>query len=150
MAGRWYNLGLAIGLLPDELDTIKLASRDQPDVCLREMLLLWLSKTSPRPTRKVLIEALHQKTVGLEHLAGILEMKYRGVKQREPETRSAEVESDESTEPSTSYMYSRSHSMKKRKASDRSSTSSRSTRNSLPVKRPSASNEEPVPKRKVP
>ena len=128
-AGRWYNLGLGLGLLPDELDKIKSASRDQPDVCLREMMKTWLSKASPRPTRKVLIEALRQKTVGLAQLADSLEIKYKSAKQREPETRSAEVESDESTEPSEIY-----------------SRSCSKNRNSLPVKRPSASNEEPDPK----
>ena len=144
-AARWYNLGLALGLLPDELDEIKSANRDQSDVCLREMLKTWLSKASPRPTRKALIEALRQKTVCLVQQANSLEM---SAKQREPETRSAEVESDKSAEPNT--IYSRSRSKNIRRVSVNSSNSSRSTRNSLPVKRPSASNEEPDPERKVP
>ena len=37
-ARKWYNFDLALGLLPDELDKLSSAHRDEPDVCLREML----------------------------------------------------------------------------------------------------------------
>ena len=80
-ARKWYNLGLALGLLPDELDKISSAHRDEPDACLREMLKLWLSKLFPRPTRKALIGALRQRTVGYQQLACDLEMNYQPVNQ---------------------------------------------------------------------
>ena len=87
-AKKWYNLGLALGLLPDELDKIRSAHRDEPDVCLREMLKICLSKSTPKPTRKALICALHQRTVDYQQLAHELEMKYKNINQTREQVRS--------------------------------------------------------------
>ena len=73
---QWYNLGLALGLLADELDNIKALHRDNPSECLREMLRLWLSKTSIKSTRQTLIDALRERTVRAEDLADELKVKY--------------------------------------------------------------------------
>lgn len=73
---QWYNFGLALGLLADELDGIKSLHRDNPSECLREMLRLWLSKTSIKSTRKTLVDALCERTVRAEDLADELKMKY--------------------------------------------------------------------------
>ena len=76
-APKWYNLGLALGLVSDELNKIKIAHRDNPDECLREMLTLWLSKRrSPKPTREALISALRERTVGEDAFADELEQNY--------------------------------------------------------------------------
>ena len=75
-APKWFNLGLALGLVSDELNKIKVAHRDNPDECLREMLTLWLSKRSPKPTREALICALRERTVGEDAFADELQQKY--------------------------------------------------------------------------
>lgn len=73
---QWYNLGLALGLLADELDSIKMLHRGSPSECLREMLKLWLTKSSIRSTRGTLVEALCEKTLNAEDLADELKKKY--------------------------------------------------------------------------
>ena len=75
-APKWYNLGLALGLVSDELDKIKVLHRENPNECLREMLKVWLSRHSPRSTRKALVSALREKTVGEDAFADELEQNY--------------------------------------------------------------------------
>ena len=79
VAKKWYNFGLALGLLPDELDKISSAHRDDPDTCLRETLKIFLSKSTPKPTRQALICGLHQRTVGYQQLASESETKYKAI-----------------------------------------------------------------------
>ena len=80
VASKWYNLGLALELDPNELDRIKTKQQDSPTECLREMLRHWLSKCFQSPTREKLIAALCKRTVGYEELANDLEEKYRSGK----------------------------------------------------------------------
>ena len=96
-AMKWYNLGLALGLLSDELDKISSAHCDEPDVCLREVLKLWLSKSFLHPTRKALICTLRQRAIGFQQLADELEMKYKNINEREQVRSAAGVEPEPST-----------------------------------------------------
>ena len=78
---KWFNIGLTLSLTKDDLDAIKRTHRDNVEQCFIEMLDLWL-KTSSSPTLAKLIQALKQRTVGLQHLAEKLERKFRKLKQR--------------------------------------------------------------------
>lgn len=145
VATKWYDLGLALGLLSSELDEIRQGSFTSGE-CLREMLKRWLLKSSLKSTPKALIDALRERTIDFIQLADELEIKYGSKKQQEPKSQSADsVDSGETIESKATSSTSRTG--KKKELSDCSSSSS--TGNNLPVKRPSASNEEPDPKRQV-
>ena len=132
-ASKWNNLGLALGLNSDELDTIKAAQPDSPTECLKEVLKLWLSKSSQSPTLKTLISALRKSTVGYEELASTLEEKYRSSK-------------IQISQPTTEAVEPVAHDSQLQQRS--TSQQSRSPANK-PVKRPSTSHNTPNPKRKV-
>ena len=65
---RWYNLGLALDISPDTLDSIELANSGKPDRCFRAMLTKWL-REHQQPTWNALAEAVRSPSVGLSHLA---------------------------------------------------------------------------------
>ena len=62
---KWYNIGLGLGVSAGELDSID--QKREPGDCLREVLIKWLKKRTPRKSQ--LIEALRQRSVGYEQLA---------------------------------------------------------------------------------
>lgn len=129
-ASKWHSLGLALRLHPDDLETIKTAKRDIPTECLKEMLNLWLSKSSQIPTRKKLIAALRQPTVGHEELADDLEKNYRS------KIQPATIEAVESV----------AHDGRLQQTSTSQQSCSPAKK---PVKRPSTSHIAPNPKRNV-
>ena len=65
---QWYNLGLALEITPDTLDTIELANGQNPDRCFRAMLTKWL-REHEQPTWSALAEALKSRSVGRSDLA---------------------------------------------------------------------------------
>lgn len=133
-AVKWYDLGLALGLVSDELDKIQY---DDVDNCLRDMLKRWLSKCLLKPTRRALINALQERTVGEEALAEDLVKKYRG------ENLTQQSRSESVHGPSHH------HGQLQTTAGSQNSISSAHSLESSSFKRPSTSNESPDPKRKV-
>ena len=72
---KWYNLGLALGQHPDDLDAIKQQCNAAPDECLREMLKVWLS-TQENPHKEDITKALKVPSVGYPALANALELEW--------------------------------------------------------------------------
>ena len=66
---KWYNLGLALHIHPDDLDAIRSQISSSHDDCLREMLKLWLSTNREKGD---LIKALKESSVGHHQLANEL------------------------------------------------------------------------------
>ena len=62
---KWYNIGLGLGVSAGELDSID--QKREPGDCLREVLIKWLKKRTPRKSQ--LIEALREPSIGFEQLA---------------------------------------------------------------------------------
>ena len=71
---KWYNLGLALKVHPDDLDAIQKCNA-APDDCLREMLKLWLS-TQENPRKEDIIKALQVLSVRYVTLAKELEQEW--------------------------------------------------------------------------
>ncbi len=71
---RWYNLGLQLGLMPDELDTIEAQCRGDMSDCFREVLKNYLQTTTP--SWRAVIEALRSRTIDQPMLAKKLDQKY--------------------------------------------------------------------------
>lgn len=66
---KWYNLGLALKLSPDDLDAIGNGEYSgKPGDCLREVLKLWLS-IATNPEKGDLIKALKAPSVQYAALA---------------------------------------------------------------------------------
>ena len=66
---KWFDLGVALqGVSMGDLRAIKYQYRD-PGECLREMLIMWLSRVHPQPTRRALATALHSRAVGERKIA---------------------------------------------------------------------------------
>ena len=72
---KWYDLGLALRVPEDALDSIKLRCSCPKDG-LREMLKTWLRRVEPQPTWTALMKALGSKLVEEGALAKGLEEKY--------------------------------------------------------------------------
>ena len=70
-SAKWNNIGLALGIVQDELDKISGTSGDADDR-LREVLKLWLKGNGGERTRKFLCEALQHPLVGRKDLANCL------------------------------------------------------------------------------
>ena len=66
---KWYDCGLALGVLPHTLDAIKVNQRDDCDDCYRETLKEWLKGANPLPTWSALCKALKSPAVRYEALA---------------------------------------------------------------------------------
>ena len=78
-AAKWELIGIALKLSPDELDIIKVNSTagvDQCRKCLLRVLQQWSNRENPRPTWRVVIEALKRSQVGEEALAKKLEDRF--------------------------------------------------------------------------
>ena len=69
---KWYDLGLELGILSDDLDTVK-TGNDKPQDCLREVLKRWLDNAELTPTWTTIIIALRSPAVGHHSLAEELE-----------------------------------------------------------------------------
>lgn len=60
---KWYDLGLELDISDVELDVIAKKFNSDPDVCLREMLKVWLRFVNNPPTWKMIANALTSKVV---------------------------------------------------------------------------------------
>ena len=67
LKAKYYQLGVALGLPPSELDAIKSSYHQNIDQALTEVLLLWLrgkstTSNNPPPTWQGLVKALDSRT----------------------------------------------------------------------------------------
>ena len=69
---KWYCIGLCLGLDKTDLDIIE--TNYQQNSCLLRMLSLWLNQVNG--TWQMLIDALHDKTVGYHSLADSIEAEF--------------------------------------------------------------------------
>ena len=63
-----YELGLVLKLLPHEVDAIRKTYPDPRD-CLLQVILAFLRQAEPRPTWRVIVDALRNPIVNLTALA---------------------------------------------------------------------------------
>ena len=81
VASKWKNIGLALRLAPDLLDTIGAKERD----CLLAVLTQWLKKTYNverfgEPSWKLLVKAVSDPAGGSDRaLAGNIAQKHQGI-----------------------------------------------------------------------
>ena len=66
---KWYNIGLKLGTSAGSLDSVSLAGRDNPDLCVTAMIKDWLNNSKLRPTWAAVTKALKSPMVGYGHLA---------------------------------------------------------------------------------
>ena len=71
---KWYDVGLELKVSVATLDSIRDQFSDPKD-CFREALKCWL-KSTPKPTWRVLVDALRSHTVDEKQLADNLEAKH--------------------------------------------------------------------------
>ena len=64
---QWYMFGLELGIIADDLDSIKSLCRGETIESLLEVLKLFLRRAKPKPTWQLLADALN--SVGCEALA---------------------------------------------------------------------------------
>ena len=69
---KWYNIGLHLGIKPDELDCIRDRNNRDPDTCFMEMLKVWLRRPGDEATWQKLVEALKSETVGYGDVANTI------------------------------------------------------------------------------
>ena len=82
---RWFNLGLALGLVSSTLEKIRVANRggkEQVDDCKKDVLLGWLRMVDRVPERGVpswrsLAIALNSPIVHYPHIASKIARKYK-------------------------------------------------------------------------
>ena len=67
-----HLLGLAMNVNPHDVEAIQ-ATYQQPKDRLLHIIMAFLKQTEPRPTWRVIINALRTQTVNLPHLAASLE-----------------------------------------------------------------------------
>ena len=60
---KWYDIGVELGLMVNDLDVIRCKNYDDPEKCIAEMLSVWLRQGGA--TWEALIFALNHKTVGV-------------------------------------------------------------------------------------
>ena len=72
---KWYDIGIELEIPTGTLKSIK-SMYGSPADCLVEMLDTWLKQVDPKPSWRLLIDALEQPTVGEERLAERLKQKY--------------------------------------------------------------------------
>ena len=72
---RWNPIGLNLGILSGDLDTIANRRRDNPDDCFSDVLTQFLQQVDPKPSWKRLADALASKTVGRGDIAEDLRRK---------------------------------------------------------------------------
>ena len=73
---KWYHIGLALEIDPDDLDSIKDANRGNPDGCLTDVLKKFLRQVSPKPSWKRLADAMASLSVGRGDIAEDLRKQY--------------------------------------------------------------------------
>ena len=73
---KWYNIGLALELPPDELEEVRRIYQNRPNECFRELLQRWLRRGTPQPTWSAIVRALRTKIVCRGHLAYRVENSY--------------------------------------------------------------------------
>ena len=73
---KWLDLGLALSIDHDTLQSIEREKSSDASACQRVMLHHWLQRAKPAPTWKAIIEALKCDTVSQGQLAQALEKKY--------------------------------------------------------------------------
>ena len=74
ISNKWEDIGILLGIELGLLDSIKAAENQVPQSCLREMLKIWLKRTSPPPSWAAIIEAVD--LLGDQKLADHLRSKY--------------------------------------------------------------------------
>ena len=74
---NWYNFGVALKILPGELDAFRETNGNKTDKCLFDVIKKWLHLKKPTPASiwGALAEALEEQTVGEQHLAETLRKK---------------------------------------------------------------------------
>lgn len=94
---KWFNLGLQLGLKERDLKVIEQDhAKDGVEVCLREMLSLWLKMINPHPTWEGLVAALKKPSVLFSRLAKKIEDEYCVHEQGDIDRDAATASSDES------------------------------------------------------
>ena len=77
---KWYDVGVQLRMTTHDLDAIQTQyqnSPDMPNVCLRQMLSVWLTKEVPSPpTWQRVVEALSSPTVDKPRLAQRIRQTY--------------------------------------------------------------------------
>lgn len=73
---KWYDIGIELEIPTSTLKSIKLMYNNSPAECLVEMLDTWLKQVNPKPSWRLLTNALEQPTVGEEQLADKLKRRY--------------------------------------------------------------------------
>ena len=72
---KWYDIGVELEVSTAMLDAIQRDRGNAAD-CLREMLMKWLSSTSPPPTWSSLVQALSSAPVEEKRLAEEIREQY--------------------------------------------------------------------------
>ena len=72
---KWYDIGVELNISVERLNVIRRDYQNCAD-CLREMLVVWLSRTSPPPSWSGLVEALSIVPVGEKRLAEEIHTQY--------------------------------------------------------------------------
>ena len=88
---KWKNIGDALGIDAETLESIAAMGHDNPDKCLRECLSKWLrggSETSaaqrqPRSWH-IIVSALRTQPVNRESIANTIEKKYHINQEQQP------------------------------------------------------------------
>lgn len=75
---RWFELGLALGLVAPLLEDIRKSHKDDVSVCRRRMLEAWLSQQDnvQFPSWRTLCDALRSPVVGNNALANRIQRTY--------------------------------------------------------------------------
>ena len=73
---KWYDIGVELNISFQTLNAIKADCPNNCAECLREMLVVWLSRTSPPPSWSGLVEALSSEPVGEKRLAEQIHTQY--------------------------------------------------------------------------
>ena len=73
---KWYYLCLELSLDPNDLDSIATSCHDNPDDCLMNALKNFLMRAQPKPTWKMIVNALNSKSVEFGSLAEQIQEKY--------------------------------------------------------------------------
>ena len=72
---KYYHIGLILGITPNNLDIIKVESDGNDSVALSKVLNEFLRRSDPKPTWKMLTDALASRTVGYGYLAATIHQK---------------------------------------------------------------------------
>ena len=73
---KWYDVGVELNISFQTLNAIRTDCPNNCADCLREMLVVWLSRTSPPPSWSGLVEALSSEPVGERRLAEQIHTQY--------------------------------------------------------------------------